>query len=207
MRWFANIVALALAALPALAAATPGAVLEYRLKVRPRDGTFWTESGFRVVTSPALRTRNKVHKPRMGRWRIEPMVWQGAVPSSALLARVAGFLYFSGPTPQVVPRASGITFGHRWCRLWQAEAPAGTPAFAYLAEVAPHLLALSYLSATLPEGEIGSLEIHLLKVALGPHTVPAEEGTALVNTLQRWRPAPINPRAPKLGEMASEQIP
>jgi hypothetical protein len=122
----------------------------------------------------------------MGTWQIEPLARRGAAPSGALLARVLGLCYFSGPVPQTVPLATGIKFGGRRCRLWQMQTPPGAGAYVYLAEVAPGLLALAYLSATLPEGEYRSLEIHLDRVALGRRVVPAEEGAALLRTLQHW---------------------
>jgi hypothetical protein len=180
------LVALALAAMQAVAAGHEGAVLEYRMKVRLRDQGAWTETGFRVVTTPALVTRNKVKKPRLGGWRIEPIAVQGVLPSSTLLARAKGLLYFAGPTPEVLARDSGMTLGNRRCRLWQAQTPQGVAAYVYLLELAPNLLALSYLSASLGDGEIASMELHLVAASLGPRTSPAEEGTALVRTLQRW---------------------
>jgi hypothetical protein len=79
-----------------------------------------------------------------------------------------------------------MKLGNRWCRLWQVRIPPEVGAYAYLVEVAPGLLALAYLSANLPEGDIQSLEIHLNGFALGRRAAPAEEGTALLKTLQHW---------------------
>jgi len=186
MKFFSSILVLAFPALPLLAAGQEGAFLDYRLKVRPGDGTALVEGRFRVVTTPALVTRNKVQRPRMGAWRIEPLAGKGTAPSPLLLARTLGLCYFSGPTAQVLPLATGITLGKRWCRLWQVQTPPELGAYVYLAEVAPNLLALAYLSATLPEGELRSLEIHLDGVTLGARVSPAEEGTALLKTLQHW---------------------
>ena len=186
MKFFSSILVLAFPALPLLAAGQEGALLDYRFKLRPQDGSALVESGFRVVATPALVTRNKVQRPRMGGWRIEALAGKGPVPSPLMLARTLGLCYFSGPTAQVVPLATGIKLGGRWCRLWQVQTPAEVGAYVYLAEVAPNLLALAYLSATLPDGDFRSMEIHLAGLTLGPRVAPAEEGTALLRTLRHW---------------------
>jgi hypothetical protein len=186
MRLFSSIFVLALQVLPLAAGGAEEARLDYRLKVRLREAPAAVESGFRMVATPALTTRNKVKRLRMGRWQIEPLAGSGAPPSAAILARALGLCYFSGPTAQAVPLATGMTFAGRWCRLWQVQTPPEVGAYAYLVEVAPGLLALAYLSATLPEGDIRSFEIHLAGMSLGRHAVPAEEGTALLKTLRHW---------------------
>jgi hypothetical protein len=174
-------------AFPALAAgATDDSRLDYRLKVRLRGEPAAVETTFRMVATPALVIRSKVKRPRIGRWLIEPLPGRGPAPSPALLARVLNLCYFSGPTAQVVPLETGMKFAGRWCRLWQVRTPPEVGAYVYLAEVAPGLLALAYLSATLPEGEFRSLEIHLSSLSLGRRAAPAEEGTALLKTLQHW---------------------
>ena len=170
-----------------------------------RNETAWEEGGFRVLTTPALITGNRVKKPRMGGWRIEP--WgdhRGTSP--VVLARVASLLYFSGPSPELTVRDSGMVLGGRSCRLWQAPAPAGMAAYIYLAEVAPHLLALSYFSANLGEGDIDALEVHLVKVELGSHPCPAEEGGTLLRTLQRWRARPFGDLGKNVETLESEEI-
>jgi hypothetical protein len=186
MRLFSSIFVLALQVLPLAAGGAEEARLDYRLKVRLREAPAAVESGFRMVATPALTTRNKVKRLRMGRWQIEPLAGSGAPPSAAILARALGLCYFSGPTAQAVPLATGMTVAGRWCRLWQVQTPPEVGAYAYLVEVAPGLLALAYLSATLPEGDIRSFEIHLAGMSLGRHAVPAEEGTALLKTLRHW---------------------
>lgn len=181
-------------AVPLLAGGVDDAHLDYRLKVRTREEPAAVESAFRMVATPALSTRNRVHRPRMGSWQIEPLVLNGKVPTPAMLVRALGFCYFSGPAAQVVPLEQGMTIGKRWCRLWQVQTPPGVGVYAYLAEVSPGLLALAYLSTAQPDGDLSSLEIHLSGVALGRRPVPAEEGTALLRTLQhlaeRTRSAP-----------------
>ena len=156
MRCFSRFGILFFPACFALAGVRGGAALDYTVRVRMRNETAWEEGGFRVLTTPALITGNRVKKPRMGGWRIEP--WgdhRGTSP--VVLARVASLLYFSGPSPELTVRDSGMVLGGRSCRLWQAPAPAGMAAYIYLAEVAPHLLALSYFSANLGEGDIDAL--------------------------------------------------
>jgi hypothetical protein len=206
MRWFPSLVALALPVV-LVAGGADAARLDYRLKVGLRDQPAALECGFRVVANPALVTHNRTRRPRMGSWRIEPLAGPGTVPSPALLARVLGLCYFSGPTAQVVPLATGMRFGGRWCRLWQVQTPPQVGAYAYLVEVAPGLLALAYLSANLPEGDIRALEIHLAGLSLGRRAAPAEEGTALLKTLQRWtdQTGPVQDQAP--GSVETEQVP
>jgi hypothetical protein len=191
MKVLNTILFLMLPALPMSAGDPGGAVLEYRLQVRMREDPRTLEGGVRLVTTPALRTRNKVQKPRMGGWRIEPEATGGAALPRSILARALGLCYFSGPTAQVVPLDTGMKLDGRWCRLWRVELPPGLGAYAYLAEVAPNLLALAYLSATLPDPDVRSMEIHLTKVRLGPGAAPAEEGTALLKTLQHWAAQPV----------------
>ena len=205
MRFFSIILILAF---PALAAGvTDDARLDYRLKVRLRGDPAVMETAFRMVATPALVTRSKVKRPRMGRWLIEPLPGLGAAPSPALLARVLNLCYFSGPTAQAVPLATGMRFAGRWCRLWQVRTPPEVGAYVYLAEVAPGLLALAYLSATLPEGEVRSLEIHLSTLSLGRRAAPAEEGTALLRTLQHWADLPGSSAGADPAILETEQVP
>ena len=185
MRFFAKVLTWSFATLPLLAVGPDDARLDYRLKVRLRDDPAEVDSGFRMVAGPALVTGNRVQRLRMGRWKIEPPA-RGAAPSPVLLARTLRLCYFSGPTSQAVPLATGMKFGNRWCRLWQVQTPPEVGAYVYLVEVSPGLLALAYLSATFPQGEVRSMEIHLAGVSLGRRAVPAEEGTALLKTLQHW---------------------
>ncbi len=190
MRFFSSLLSLACAALPLLAGGPDQARLDYRLKVRLRGDPAMVEGGFRIVATPALATRNKVQRPRMGSWQLEPLTRGEGAPSPALLARALGLCYFSGPPVQAVPLATGMRLGKRWCRLWQVQTPSQVGAYVYLVEVAPGLLALAYLSANLPEGDIQSLEIHLAGLSLGPRPVPVEEGTALLKTLRQWADQP-----------------
>ena len=202
--------ALAFPACFALAGVRGGAVLDYTIKVRMEDETTWTQGGFRVLTTPALVTGNKVKKPRMGGWRVEalpnPPGSPGGAPSAALLARVTGLLYFSGPSAGLTVRDSGMRLGNRFCRLWQVQSPPRVPGYIYLAEVAPHLLALSYLSVKVDEGGVAALEIHLVKAELGSRPSPAEEGTTLLRTLQRWQNASPKGLVNNVETLESEEI-
>ena len=178
----------------ALAGAREGAVLDYQLKFQRRSESAWVETRFRLIMTPALVTRQKHHLARLGGWRLEALPGQGPAASAAILAQAEGLMYFSGPAVGVVPRASTMVLGHHACRLWQAPAPPGVAAYVYLAEVKPGLLALSYLSASLREGDLAALELHLLGVDLGAHPSPAEDGSALLRTLARWSaPRPLAP--------------
>jgi hypothetical protein len=210
MRLYPTFLALALAfAAPFAAAAPEGAVLDYRLRVRTGDAAAPVDLAFRLETLPALVTRNRLQQPRMGGWRIGPAP-SGAAPSPAMLVRILGLCYFSGPGEQAVPLAQSLTLGGRRCRLWQVPPPPGVAAYIYLAEVAPHLLALAYLSAVPPGGDPRSVEVHLTGLSLGPRTAPAEEGTALLKTLRHWAapgPRPVPAVADDPAAMATEEVP
>jgi hypothetical protein len=206
MRLFSSLLTLVFPVLPLLAGGADGASLDYRLKVRLRDAPAMVESSFRVVAMPPLATRGRVQRPRMGSWRIEPL-GPGTAPSPALLARVLRLCYFSGPGVETVPLATGMKFAGRWCRLWQVQTPREVGAYAYLAEVAPGLLALAYLSASLPEGDIRSVEIHLSGLSLGRRAAPAEEGAALLKTLQHWAGQPGSLDGGPSGRLEKELVP
>jgi hypothetical protein len=183
MRFRPRFLAMVLPVLPLLAGRPGGAVLDYRIELHRLGDPAPEDLPFRLVTTPPRVTGNKVQQPRLGGWRIEG---QGRVQSPVLLARALGLCYFSGPAEQMAPLAQTMTIGGRRCRLWRVQTPPGAGAYVYLAEVAPHLLALAYLSATRPGGDLLSVEIHLTGMTVGPRAVPAEEGRALLRTLQHW---------------------
>ena len=183
----------------ALARPGAGAVLDYQLKFQRRNESAWVETRFRLVSTPALVLPRQVKRHRMGQWRLE--AGPGPGPGAAVLAQAAGLMYFSGPAPALVRTHESVVQGGHACPLWQAPVPAGVPAYAYLAEVAPDLLALCYLSASLRQGDLAAVELHLTGVAFGPHPAPAEDGTALLRTLARWSaPGPVG------GAAASERV-
>lgn len=201
---------LALAALPLWAGAREGAVLDYRLEARIGDDPAVVATRFRLEATPALVTRNRVKRLRMGRWRIVPEPGAGAAPPPELLVRALGLCYFSGPAGQTVALPQTLTIGGRRCRLWQVRTPPGVGCYAYLAEVAPGLLALAYLSANLPGEDFRTVELHLTGLTLGPKVAPAEDGTALLNTLQHWaarRALPAGTHEAKSGTQETEEVP
>lgn len=178
----------------ALAGTGDQAVLDYRLKFQRRNESAWVETRFRLVSTPALVLPRKVRRPRMGGWRLE--TGPGPDPGAAVLAQAASLMYFSGPTPTLVRKGTDLVLGGRPCHLWQVPVPAEVPAYAYLAEVAPNLLALCYLSVILRQGDLAAVELHLTRVSLGGHPSPAEDGAALLRTLARWStpgPAAVAP--------------
>jgi hypothetical protein len=185
MRWFA--VCLVVLALPLLAAApAQDARLDYRIKAVLRDGAV-VDGAFQVLATRPLVTRNHVQRHRLGSWEIRPQA-PGVAP--AFLVQALNLCYFAGPTDQVAPLAEGVRFQGRWCRLWQVRTPPRLGAYAYLAEVAPGLLALAYLSAARPQADFTSLEIRLVGLSLGRAPAPAEDGLALLRTLRAWSEAP-----------------
>lgn len=139
-----------------------------------------------MVTTPPVAVRNKVKRPRFVGWTLKAIPGKGSLPPAAVLARVESLLYLEGPASGLVPREGGMRFGGRFCRFWQAQTPPSVGAFVYLVEVAPDLLALAYLSASLPEGSLSTIEIHLERVALAGSPAPAEDGTVLLKTLRQW---------------------
>ena len=77
-----------------------------------------------------------------------------------------------------------MTIGRRRCRLWQVQVRPGrwapTPTWR---KWPPASWPWPTSAPRCPRG-LRSLEVHLAGLALGPRTVPAEEGTALLRTLQ-----------------------
>jgi hypothetical protein len=169
-----------------LAGGHEGTVLDYQAIVHLREGARSLETHFQVATTPPVPVRNKVKRPRYVGWKVRFRPGKGPLPPAAVLARVESLLYLEGPTDGLVPREGGTRFGKRFCRLWQVQTPPQLGAFVYLVEVAPDLLALSYLSASLPEGDVASLEIHLEGVSVAAKPAPAEEGMVLLHTLRSW---------------------
>jgi len=160
--------------------------LHYRVRIVFKGDVAPTEARFILEPTPALVTHNHVKRPRLGGWRLEGIQrGQGSFSMGAVLARVERMMYFAGPGPGTQRRPIVVRFGDRPCDLWQVEVPANLQMYAYLAEVRPGLLALSYLSGSFSQGDIASLELQLEDFHLEPGAGPAEEGTALLGTLQR----------------------
>jgi len=172
----------------AMAGPRDAAVLDYQLKYQRRNETVWVETRFQLIADAGLVMPKKQKRPRLGRWRLKAAPGPGA----AVLAQAASLMYFAGPAPELVRKPTGMVLGRRSCPLWQAPVPPGVPAYVYLAEVAPDLLALCYLSASLRQGDLAAVELHLTGLSLGAHPCPAEDGMALLRTLARWTaPGPV----------------
>lgn len=177
-------------ALPSLLFAAPPerslGEFHYRVRIQFRGDAAPTDAKFILHPTPVLVTQNRVQKPRLGGWRLEGVQRSdGAFSMAAVLARVERMLYLSGPAPGVEKRPIVVSFNGQRCPLWHVQVPDGLPVYAYLAEVAPNLLALSYLSGSFPKGDLASLEIQLESFRLAPGAGPAEDGAALLKTLQR----------------------
>lgn len=186
MRFFSAFLASLLAVLPVAAAPPGGTVLEYRVKVLLRGAEAPLETHLRVSTRPPVATRNRVKRPRIVGWQIAAVPGKGGLPPAAVLARVESLLYLESPAAGILPREGGLRFGKRFCRFWQVQTPPSVGAFVYLAELSPNLLALAYLSASLPEGEIATVEMALTDVTLASKPAPAESGAVLLRTLRGW---------------------
>lgn len=158
--------------------------LEYRVKLRFRSDAAAIETRFTLVPTPIAATANRVKKARLGGWRLEaPQPKEATFSLALVLARVERMLYFSGPEAQTHPRNVVVRFGDKPCRIWSVDMPAGVSAYAYLAEVAPGLLALNYFSGSFAHGDLASLEIQLQGFQLDASAAPAEEGTVLLRSL------------------------
>ena len=157
--------------------------LSYRLRLQLKGETEAVEGRFRLVPTPVVRTRNRVRPPRMGGWRLEPL--SGSL--RGVLPRVERLLYFAGPSPEMSRRGAVIRYGGRLCPVWDVQAPPGGGVYAYLVEVRPGVLALSYLSGRFAQGDLHSVELHLERVSLRGQAAPAEDGMGLLRTLARLR--------------------
>jgi hypothetical protein len=165
----------------------PAEGLRYLVVLRLRGEEKPWETRFTVLPTPPIQSHNRVKKPRLGGWRLESDRSQGTPNAHAfLMARAERLLYLSGPAPQIDLEPFVLRFGTRSCNVWKVQTPKGVKAVAYLAELAPNLLALCDLSAAFDKGEILSIELHLEGIGLKPGIAPPEEGTTLLTTLQRW---------------------
>nr|WP_320133620.1 hypothetical protein [uncultured Holophaga sp.] len=170
------------------ARSAPG--LSYRLRLHFRGSPQAIVGRFRLVPTPALRTRNRVHPPRFGGWRLES---RNASLSGGVLARVERMLYLSGPAPGLKRRGAVIRYGRRLCPVWDLPTRAEEGVYAYLVEVEPGVLALSYLSGRFSGGDLQAVELQLEGVDLPRRIAPAEDGAVLLRTLPRMADAPVEP--------------
>lgn len=157
--------------------------LSYRFRLQFQGDPEAVEGRFRLVPTPVIRTRNRVKPLRMGGWRLEPL----SCMRGGVLARVERLLYFAGPSPETTRRGAVIRYGKRLCPVWDVQVPPRGGVYAYLVEVKPGVLALSYLSGRFATGDLHSAQLQLERVDLNPHAAPAEEGMVLLKTLARLK--------------------
>jgi hypothetical protein len=168
--------------------------LSYRVKLRMQGDSAPIETRCTLIPTPVVATANRTKKARMGAWRLEAQQPKDASFSQAMvLARVERMLYFAGPAPELEARDLVVHFGEKPCRVWAATIPAGLNAYAYLVEVSPGLLALSYFSGSFAGGDVASLEIQLDSFHLDAGAAPAEDGMALIHTLRKMAMVPKEP--------------
>lgn len=161
--------------------------LRYRIQLWMRGDTEAMEARFRLLSTAATRSHNKVQKPRMGGWRLEADRTEGTPYAQALLlGRAERLLYLAGPSPQTRPEPISLRFGHRSLPVWSLEMPRGLQASTVLVEVAPKLLVLCDLSVRFEQGDLARLELHLEGLDDTAALAPAEAGTTLLSTLQAW---------------------
>lgn len=161
--------------------------LRYRMQLWMRGEAQPMETRFRLQSTAATRTHNKVQKPRMGGWRLEADRTQGTPYAQAmLLGRAERLLYLAGPSPQTRPEPILLRFGHRSLPVWSLEVPPGVHASTVLVEISPKLLALCDFSARFERGDIARLELHLEGLENTARLAPAEAGTSLISTLLGW---------------------
>jgi hypothetical protein len=161
--------------------------LRYRIQLWMRGDEQAMEARFRLQSAAAIRSHNKVQKPRMGGWRLEADRTEGTPYAQAmLLGRAERLLYLAGPSPQTRPEPIALRFGNRSLPVWSLEMPRGLNASTVLVEVAPKLLALCDFSVRFEQGDIARLELHLEGLDSTAGLAPAEAGTTLLSTLQAW---------------------
>ena len=171
--------------------------LRYRMQLWMHGDPQPLETRFRLQSVVGTRSHNRVQNPRMGGWRLEVDRSQGTPYAQAmLLARAERLLYLAGPAPQTRPEPISLRFGSRSLSVWSLEMPKGIHASTVLVEVAPRLLALCDFSARFERGEVDRVELHLEGLDSTARLAPAEDGTALLSTLQSLaREAQLAPEA------------
>lgn len=164
--------------------------LRYRVKLWFRGAEAPVEGRFTVDTTAPTRSHNRVQKARMGGWIIRPAAEDGGRAAEALiLARAPGLLFLSTPVPQAVRTFVRATVGGRPVPFWGLRTPPGLIASVALAEVAPRTLAVMELTAQPAGGELARVELHLESIGRLSSAAPPQDGTALLETLDRWAKA------------------
>jgi len=159
--------------------------LRYKAKLKLSDHDQPVEIRFTVTIEHVLKTANRKKKPRFASWQLTALQTNGEnITINAMLARLERLLYISGPVPETIKTDIIIKYPGKSCQLWKLKVPKLHYTYAYLAELTPHLLALSYLSCNFLIGNLQSAEIQLEDFNLGPNFQPPEFGQALLFTLQ-----------------------
>ena len=164
--------------------------LRYRVKLWFRGAEAPVEGRFTVDTTAPTRSHNRVQKARMGGWIIRPAEGGGRAAEALILARAPGLLFLSTPVPQAVRTSVRATVGGRPVPFWGLRTPPGLIASVALAEVAPRTLAVMELTAQPAGGELARVELHLESIGRLSSAAPPQDGTALLETLDRWAKAP-----------------
>lgn len=164
----------------------PAQGLRYRLKLWFRGAEAPVEGRFTVDTTPPTRSFNRVQKARLGGWVIHPVPGGDRASEALILARAPGLLLLSTPVPQAHATSVHVTVGGRPCVFWGLRTPPGLVASVALAEVAPRTLAVMDLTAEPAGGELAKVELHLEAIGRLSSAAPPQDGTALLETLDRW---------------------
>lgn len=159
--------------------------LDYKVSVQFRWHSQPVAGRFRVVPQPVLVSHNTVQRPRFCSWKLEPLEGSTDPEFREVLPRVERMLYLSGPAQGMKALDAYAGIHGRKSPLWQVEVPHGLQVYAYLAEVQPGLLALSYLTGRFDQGDLMKIELQLETSRLSPSARPAENGMALLGALQR----------------------
>ena len=164
----------------------PAQGLRYRLKLWFRGAEAPVEGRFTVDTTPPRRSFNRAQKARLGGWTFRAVSGEDRAAEAIILARAPGLVFLSTPVPQARPTAIRASVGGRPCPFWGLRTPADLVASVALAEVAPRTLAVMDLSAEPRSGELAKVELHLESAGRLASAAPPQDGTALLDTLDRW---------------------
>ena len=161
--------------------------LDYRFQLWMRGSASPMETRFTLDSDPRRVGHDRRRMPMMAAWHLEADRAQGTPYVQALLlARAERLLYLSGPAPQTHREPIRLRFGTRSLPVWSLETPRDLDVSAALVEVAPSLLAVCALSVRFPTGRIARMDLHLEGLDHPRALAPAEDGTALLSTLQLW---------------------
>lgn len=165
--------------------------LNYRFQLWMRGSASPMETRFTLDSDPKRVGHDRRRMPMMAAWHLEADRAQGTPYVQALLlARAERLLYLSGPAPQTHREPIRLRFGTRSLPVWSLQTPRDLDVSAALVEVAPSLLAVCDLSVRFPTGRIARMDLHLEGLDHPGALAPAEDGTALLSTLQLWSRPP-----------------